>query len=407
MMSWPAMRGLPRAFWVLWVGTLVNRAGAVVSPFLALYLVGPRGFTVEHAGNVVALVGLGSLGAGPLGGALADRVGRRAALGVAGVAGATAMLALAFAREPRAIEACACALGLCGEMYRPVSSAIVADLVPPSDRVRAYGLLYWAVNIGFSIAPAAAGIIAATSYSALFLGDAATTLAFAGLVVALVPETRPARDGSSGRDLGRPYRHKAFVAFAFISLVFSTFFHQLSTTLPVDMGRHGISPRTFGLLLALNGVLIVLLQPFATTLQARLPRARAVACGALMTGIGFGIPALAQTTSVYALSIAVWTMGEIAMSGFTPSVIADYSPADLRGSYQGAYQLAWGAGCFLAPIVGSFVLVHWGTAVLWAGCLGVGALTAIGYAVVVPDASPAGTAPSSRPEPGVDLVGGV
>ena len=36
--------GLPRSFWVLWSGTLVNRIGYMVEPFLAYYLTGIRGF---------------------------------------------------------------------------------------------------------------------------------------------------------------------------------------------------------------------------------------------------------------------------------------------------------------------------------------------------------------------------
>jgi MFS family permease len=374
---------------VLWAGTLVNRAGGFVSPFLALYLVGPRGMSVERAGLIVALVGLGSLGSGPLGGTLADRVGRRAALAAAGTLGAAAMLAMGLARREIAIEAGAFALGLFGEMYRPVSSAIVADLVAPQDRLRAYGLLYWATNLGFSIAPAAAGLLAATSYPTLFVVDAATTLAFAIAVIRLVPETRPAPHSARSRPkegLAAPYVHGAFLAFAAISLLFSTFFHQIGTTLPVDMGQHGIGPRTFGLLLAMNGVLIVLLQPLASALFARGSPARLMACGALVTGVGFGIPAFATSTGAYALSIAVWTLGEIAMAGVTPTVVANFAPSHLRGSYQGAHQVAWAGGCALAPVVGSLVLVHLGSAALWTGCLFAGVVVAIGCLALVPSA---------------------
>jgi MFS family permease len=375
---------LPRAFWVLWAGTLVNRAGAFVSPFLALYLVGPRGMSVARAGAVVALVGLGSLGSGPLGGTIADRVGRRAALGAAGTLGAAAMLAMGLARGDWAIEAGAFVLGLFGEMYRPVSSAIVADLVAPTDRVRAYGLLYWAVNLGFSIAPAAAGFLAATSFPALFVVDAATTLVFTIAVTRLVPETRPAPHPSRQQGFAAPYVHGAFLAFAAASLLLSTFFHQIGTTLPVDMGRHGIAPRTFGLLIAMNGVIIVLLQPFSTVLFARVSRARLMAWGAFVTGVGFGIPALGTGTGAYALSIAVWTMGEIAMSGVTLGVVADFAPPHLRGSYQGAYQVSWAGGCALAPLVGSLVLERFGSTALWTGCFVAGAVVAVALAAVVP-----------------------
>ena len=67
------LRDLPRAAWVLYLGTFVNRFGSFVLPFLVLYLIG-RGYTVVQAGAVVGLYGVGSLLASAVGGYLADRV---------------------------------------------------------------------------------------------------------------------------------------------------------------------------------------------------------------------------------------------------------------------------------------------------------------------------------------------
>lgn len=315
--------------------------------------------------------------------------------------GAAAMLALGIARAEWTLVACSFALGLFGEMYRPVSSAIVADVVEAADRARAFGLLYWAVNLGFSIAPAAAGLLAATSYPALFVVDAATTLVFTASVIRFVPETRPVRASAAPHEYAAPYVHGAFLAFAATGLLLSTLFHQVGTTLAVDMGRHGISPRTFGSLLAMNGVLVVLLQPFASTLQARWRHRRVMAWGAVLIGVGFGLPALWATPGGYALSIAVWTLGEVAMSGVALTIVSDFAPPHLRASYQGAYQLAWAGGCALAPFLGSLVLVRFGASVLWGGCSVTGILCAVGFVASVPGTGlpprathrPAGPAP--------------
>ena len=136
----PSSRDLPRSFWIVWFGTLVNRAGAFVAPFLALYLVGERGMHIERVGEIIALVGLGSLAAGPLGGTLADRLGRRRALAASSLLGSAAMIALSATRQPSAIAAGALSLGLFGDMYRPISASIIADVVAPAYRARAYGL---------------------------------------------------------------------------------------------------------------------------------------------------------------------------------------------------------------------------------------------------------------------------
>src|SRR5579871_37061 len=192
-MRWlPAASGLPRRFWFIWAGALVNRLGGFVIPFLTLYLTQVRRLSVERAGFIVGLYGVGAIFAGPLSGALADRIGRRPTLLGATLCGAAAMTHLGFARGEWHIALSTLVLGLCNDAYRPPMMAMVADLVGPDLRVRAFGLLYWAANLGFAVAAVVAGLLSGVSFSVLFIGDAATTLLFGALVVATVPETRAA-----------------------------------------------------------------------------------------------------------------------------------------------------------------------------------------------------------------------
>src|SRR3954454_19656440 len=109
-------RGLPRAFWILCGGALINRLGSFVVPFLAIYLTTVRGIGVERAGFTVALHGMGSFAASPLGGVLADRIGRRRTMLVALVSGAAAMVHLGVARAPAHIALAAFILGLAGDL---------------------------------------------------------------------------------------------------------------------------------------------------------------------------------------------------------------------------------------------------------------------------------------------------
>lgn len=147
---------LPRTYWVLWTGSLVNRLGSFVPPFLALYLTRERGFTVEQAGLVVSLYGLGVVLAGPLGGTLADRLGRRITLAGGLWAGSGAMLLLGFSHSPAHIAAAAFLLGLLGEMYRPAVSAVAVGtalrrfrLRPPPAQIPAGGTTALGSCLGF------------------------------------------------------------------------------------------------------------------------------------------------------------------------------------------------------------------------------------------------------------------
>jgi MFS family permease len=384
---------LPRTFWFLFAGSLLNRLGGFVVSFLALYLTARRGYSDEAAGQVVSLWGLGAVLAGPIAGHLADRVGRRPTMLAACALGATCALALGFARAPSAIGACALGLGLFGEGYRPALQAAVPDVVPPLGRNRAYGFLFWAANIGFAGAALTGGLLFELDPLLLFIADAATTLGFGLLVFLAVPETRPARAAASverrrSGSLAVPLADRPFLAFVASHFLVVFVFLQSAVALPLDLRARGVTPERFGALMALNGLLIVALQPFAARVADRVGRWRLLRLGALLTGAGFAMNALGSTTPLFGASIVVWTLGEIALSAPVLAVIADRAPADLRGTYQGVFQLAFGGASLLAPLVGSLALARLGRAALWGGCLGLCAVAATAYLVLEPRLAP-------------------
>ncbi|MDC0710771.1 MFS transporter [Stigmatella sp. ncwal1] len=376
-----AAGGLPATFWFLWVGSLMNRMGSFVTPLLAIYLTRERNFTIEEAGIVASLHGAGAVLSGPLGGAIADRFGRRTALLLGLWLGSAGMLFLGFSEEPLWIRIAAFTLGILGELYRPVVSATIADVVRPEDRARAYSLLYWVVNIGFAIALPLAGWASQAGFRLLFIADAATTFLYGCLVWWRVPETHRPRGPSRSAlpalgPLIAPLRDRAFLGFGLPTLLMACIFFQSAVALSLDLRDRGLSTAEFGWVMAVNGVLIVLLQPFAGPFLSRWRRSAVLAGASLLTGLGFGLHALSSTLALAALAVAVWTLGEILNGAVSLSVVADLAPAELRGSYQGAYHMLWGLAACIAPAVGSWVLEHRGRDTLWIGCLLLGLLSA-------------------------------
>jgi MFS family permease len=362
----------------LWTGTLINRLGGFVVPFLSLYLTEERALSVHRAGFVVSLFGLGQLLSALVGGALADRIGRRATMLLGLVLGPISMLVLGYARGEEVIGASALAFGFLGDLYRPAVHAAVVDLVPSEDRPRAFGILYWGVNLGFAFAPILAGMLSA-HFELLFFGDAATTLCFAALVVAFLPETRPVTPSGDRPRILTPFRDLPFMGFVLINLMFACIFYQSYMTLPLDMSAHGISRQQFGGLIAINGFCIVLIQPFAIAIVQKRHRRRMLALAALLTGIGFAMNTLAHEPWTYSASIVTWTLGEIVLSIVAPTLVADFSPPELRGSYQGVFHMSWGAAGFLAPAFGSLVLERFGSTALWTSCLALGVICALAH----------------------------
>jgi MFS family permease len=380
----PDLHGLPRPFWVLFAGTLVNRVGGFVLIFLTIYLTEVRGLTPALAGGVISAYGIGAMVGAVIGGALSDRLGRRPVLVGSLLGGAAAMAGLGLVTSIGAITTAAAVAGLLYEMYRPVVSAAIADLVPPEQRSRAYGLIYWAVNIGASIAPLAGGqIVAALGYRALFIADAATTALFGLVLWKALPETHRLLSPSSAttvgnmvRTLGRDGR---FAAVCLLTLGLSLVFFQSFVGLPIDVRAHGFSPATFGALIAINGVLIVLLQPLISELIAATARPPVLALAALLMAVGFGMNAVVGSVMGYAVSVVIWTLGEILFSPASTALVADLAPPDARGLYQGAFAITFSLAFATAPLIGGVAIAAAGAWWLWVGCLVTGVAVSVGF----------------------------
>ncbi|MFF6908370.1 MDR family MFS transporter [Streptomyces sp. NPDC012389] len=381
--------GLPREFWWLWLSTLVNRLGGFVATFMALYLTLDRGYSASYAGLVAALHGLGgvisSLGAG----VMTDRLGRRPTMLIAQLSMAVSVAVLGFMEHPVAIAAVAFFVGMASNASRPAVQAMMADIVPPKDRVRAFSLNYWAINLGFAVSSAGAGFIAEYSYLAGFLGEALMVLLCAVVVFLKVPESRPAQaapvktaGGKRAKDdvrITTVLRDGRFMGVVGLSFLVALIFQQGYVGLPVAMGADGLSSSDFGTAIAVNGVLIVALQiPVTRFIQHRDPR-RLLIISSLLAGYGFGLTAFAGSVAVYALTVCVWTLAEIVNAPTQTGLVVQLSPAQGRGRYQGMYTMSWSVAALVAPLMSGFVIDHYGAVWLWGACAVIGTVAGFGY----------------------------
>ncbi len=378
-----ALEGLPRSYWFLLAGSLVNRAGSFVVPMLAVYLTDHRHLSMTEAGLVAAAYGAGSLVGGLLGGASADRLGRRPTLLFSLTGGALAMLAFGVATGFVALASCAFALGLVGDMYRPAIQAAVVDITPPDLRMRAFTWNYWAINLGFSIAAVLGGALAASHFRELFFGDALTTLGCAALIAIGVPETRPPSAAAANADgsLLTPFTDRRFVAFLFACLLSFFVFFQHVVALPLSARHHGLTAFDIGLAAAVNGVLIVMLQPLVPRVLAGRNRAWALALSSVLTAVGFALTAWATDLPRLMLTVGVWTLGEMIAFPLQSEIIGALAPGALRGRYQGAFGLSIGLALTLTPLVSPPLIEALGFSWFWAACGLVGLASAVLHVV--------------------------
>jgi MFS family permease len=376
--------GLPPTFWLIWTGTLVNRLGGFVIPFLTLYLTAQRAIPVGRAALIVSLFGAGSFLAQLSGGELTDRLGRRPVMLMSFFVTPVFMIMLGFARDLLFISAATFIVGFFMDLYRPAVGAAIADLVPPESRTRAYGYNYWAINLGAAVAPLLAGLMASYNYLILFVADALTTAVFGLIVFFGIRETRPAElhpttHAPVSERIAQLKREPVLLLFSLITLFFGVIYMQGNVTLPLDMQSHGLGPRDYGAAIAVNGFLIILVTIPVSNMAAKWPRFETVAISAVLLGAGFGFTALATNLPLFAISVALWTLGEIAATSVSPAIIADLSPVRLRGLYQGIFGAAWGLSYFIGPLAGGWVYELLGSTTLWIGCLLLGLILSICY----------------------------
>jgi len=366
---WEDLRALPRPAWVLFGGTFINRFGSFVLAFLVFYLTS-RGYSAAAAGLALSAYGIGSMAAALAGGHLADTIGRRNSIVVSMFSSALTMLALSQVTGIRPIVVLTALAGFTAELYRPASSALVADLTPKGRRITGFAMYRLAVNAGVAAGPAVAGFLAQRSFLWLFIGDALTSIIYGGAAYFALP-----RDGHRARDwqpIGQVARRMAsdvrLVRMLIATLALAFVIHQAYATFPLHLARSGYTPMIYGSLMSLNGLLIFAIELWVTTVTRRLPPLIAIALGIVLNGVGFGAIGIASSVGALAITVVIWTFGEMVFSPVGAAYIADIAPPDVRARYQAAWGFTFSLGLMLAPIGGT-LLYSVRPSALWGTCL--------------------------------------
>jgi MFS family permease len=373
------LRALPTDAWILFAGAFVNRLGTFVLPFVTLYLT-HRGYSVPQAGLGLAAYGLGAVGAQGGGGVLADRLGRRNTIALSMFGGAGLTLSLVRVHGLGPIVGVVALLGFVAELYRPASSALIADLIPPERRVAAFSAYRLMLNVGWAVGLALGGILAERSFTLLFVGDALTSASFGVIALAAIPHgTRTSKHEERHLATARSSMLADRGLLFFLAAVFVTaaVYMQNASTLAIHVrDTLGYSTTTYGYLQSMNGVLVVLFEfPIASWTQHR-NRTRMVALGGLFVGLGFATLVVFRSVPGLMTMVVIWTFGEIVESPSTSAFVADRAPDHQRGRYQGALGMMYAGAAVLGPLIGTNVYAISPDA-LWLGCGAVGVVAAL------------------------------
>jgi len=381
-LGWGELRRLPRPLWILAFATIVNRAGTMALPFLALYLTRHGGMSLEQAGIIVSGFGAGSLLIGPLGGWLSDRWGAMRVMHVSLLSSGLLLLFFPWAKSFTELFALTFLWALTTAVFRPAAYAIIAELSAPEDRQISFALNRMAINLGMSVGPAIGGMLAVYSFPLLFWVDGATTLV-AGFILMWEfgwKRTTPAPEGKresfyESMKLSLIDRH--FVFFLLALLPVQIVFFQHETTMPLFLVHDlKMSESIYGLLFTINTVMIIVvelqLNLWLNQWQARV----SVAIGCALFGVGFGLLAYVSGLPGVLVSTMIWTLGEMALFPGATAYLSDLAPAKRRGAYMGLYATSFSLAQVIAPAGGTYLMQRFSPSSLWHVCLVLGLLSA-------------------------------
>lgn len=376
------LRSLPRAFWVLVVGTFINRFGSFVYPFLTIFLT-RQGMSLSEIGAVIAGYGGGGLLASLIGGWFADRYGRRNTIVAGTLANATCVFALYYAHAlPELVLLTMCA-GISGGFYQPAANALVADLIPENLRLAAYAVLRQAANAGFAFGTAAGGFLVSHSTFWLFAGDAITTASYGILALMLLPHglRHTSTQSRWTEAIARIKRDGRFWAVYAAQFLCALIFSQFASSYALEVARRGLHignllpEQIYGTLIGWNGFMVLLVELPLTRLTQRYDARRAMCLGYVLIGLGFAMNAWSGGFLGLFIGMTIFTLGETLALPMVSTWVAHLAPEPMRGRYIGALSTSWAGASMIGPWLGLQVYGFSPTA-LWFGCAGLGAVAA-------------------------------
>ncbi|MEU4192424.1 MFS transporter [Kribbella sp. NPDC026611] len=379
-----AVRRLPAQVWILSLGILVNRAGDFLPVFIVLYLTG-RGFSAAAAGVVLGVSGLGNILGNAVGGYLADRIGRKWTIVLSSVPTAGLTASVPIVGPFPILVAVVGLIGVVSQVYRPAASAVLLDsVVTAQQRLAAFAVFRFAVNVGSALGGVVGGVLASNSYPELFLANAGACLLFGVIVAVLVRDSPRGRlergDPAMPTDQAVGYRRaladRALVRFLLMTVVGGFVYIQSSVGLPLHVSDLGLSARDFGLLFALNGLVVLVFELPVTGVVSRYRPEYVLAIGNLLIGVGLALTGFTAGMVLLSGTVLMWTLGEMVATSVAAAYLGGLAPPQLVGRYQGLYGVAYTIGTSAGPLIGgaAYAIRPW---VLWVLIAAGGMLSAL------------------------------
>lgn len=379
--------GLSREIWMLALVTLINRSGTMVIPFLTIFLTDELNFTLGQAGAVMSAFGMGSVVGTFVGGQLTDKIGYYKVMFTTLFASGLVFISLQYFHDYWMWMLAIFITSAIADGFRPASMTAIAAYSKPENRTRSVTLIRLAINMGWAIGPAIAGILAKyVGYDWLFWGDGLTCIGAAILLTFILsPKKTKGKENQEESEeralVDSVYADKKFIAFVVLVSISAISFFQLFSMIPLYFKEAlTLEEDVIGYLLAFNGVLIALIEmPVVFSFEKRYQALKMTALGTLLIGTTFLALNAGSWFGFVIWAVILITIGEIFAMPFSNAFTMARSSSHNRGSYMAVYGMAYSAAFIVAPSMGAWVSGNYGWSALWYLVLGLCILASIGF----------------------------
>lgn len=377
----------PRQFWLVAAGVLLSSAGSsLIWPFQLIYISKTLTLPISSVATLISISSLTGLLASFVGGAIADRFGRKLIMFIAQVSHGLAYIMMSQANTYVGFIIPMTIMGIAMPFYSIGSDAMMADIIPSEKRTSAFAILRMINNAGIAIGPAIGGLIVASSYTTAFYLAAGGMLSYSLLLVTSVRETLQkkvipaiAQKKEMLGGYGRVLSDGGFVAFVSAITVGMIAPLMMWILLAVYINKYyGIPEYLYSWMPITNAMMCVFVQ-YPVTMFTRKMRAKtAITLGMFVYAIGVGSVAVMTGFWGFWLSMVIMSMGELILVPTGSKYVADIAPEDLRGRYMSIYWLTWGVSRTVAPMVGGYLHDAIAPQAIWWGGLVIGLVSTLG-----------------------------
>src|SRR3990172_9440162 len=313
----------PSKFWTLVGASFIDGVGStMIFPFFALYITHKFDVGMTEAGLLLGIFSVAGFFGGLMGGALTDRIGRKALMLFGLIFSAVSSVPMGLVNVYAVFFPLVIAVGLLSDVAWPAQSAMIADMLPEDQR----------------------------------------------------PETMPERSPEAkSESLAQTFRgylkalaDGSFVSFLFISIIMNLVYIQLYSTFSVYLRDvHGIPTQGYGFLMSMNATLVVLTQFSITRWTKRYPAMIMLALGSAFYLTGFTMFGFVSAYAFFAIGMLLVTVGEMIVMPVAQALVARLAPADMRGRYMATFSLAWTIPAAVGPIAAGVILDNFNPDLVW------------------------------------------